>query len=281
MARSRKASCAAARAATRCWTRTTGRGRGRRRRERPGAAPRIHQREALMLDAAGTARATHQAAWRRRPRRGTCSPSWSSATRTARRRPCRRGCRSGPPRYLVGLKPEGWAASRERLKGQVAVVDVRGEPVAGAPVEVDVFARDLLLAPQAAGRRLLRLRARGGDPPRRPALPGRHRCQGRSSIARASRPPRGGSCCRRRRWIPPAAASPPTRKCGSPVTTSGGSRSATATASTSCRSSGATSPARPRACRCACRSARRRRWSPSSARACSTRASWRSAARSP
>ena len=46
-----------------------------------------------------------------------------------------------PAAYLVGLKPDGWAVSRERLTGQVAVIDVRGTPVAGAPVEVEVLTR--------------------------------------------------------------------------------------------------------------------------------------------
>ena len=44
-----------------------------------------------------------------------------------------------PSRWLVGLKPDSWMTSRERLKAQVAVVDARGHPVPGAAVDVDVL----------------------------------------------------------------------------------------------------------------------------------------------
>lgn len=109
-------------------------------RARSGGALLIHQREALVLDAAGTARATIKGLAEAATPQDVLAelefrdPSGETQTVSTR-------VPLWPAAYLVGLKPEGWAASRERLKGQVAVVDVRGAPVAGAPVEVDVFAR--------------------------------------------------------------------------------------------------------------------------------------------
>ncbi|MGH8567803.1 MAG: MG2 domain-containing protein, partial [Gammaproteobacteria bacterium] len=46
-----------------------------------------------------------------------------------------------PARLVVGLKPDGWALSRERLRAQVLVLDLRGQPVRAAKVEVDVLTR--------------------------------------------------------------------------------------------------------------------------------------------
>ncbi len=46
-----------------------------------------------------------------------------------------------PARLVVGLKPDGWALSRERLRTQVLVLDLKGRPVRAAKVEVDVLAR--------------------------------------------------------------------------------------------------------------------------------------------
>ncbi|MCU0560463.1 MAG: MG2 domain-containing protein [Desulfobacterales bacterium] len=42
---------------------------------------------------------------------------------------------------LVGIKMEGWAARKNALDFQVAVVDLSGRPVAGAPVRVELFER--------------------------------------------------------------------------------------------------------------------------------------------
>ncbi len=100
----------------------------------------VHQRQELTLDAAGTARATIT----RLPRAdaplellvelefrdangevqtvATTVPLW-------------------PARWLVGIKPDSWVASREGVKAQVAVVDVSGRPVAGAAVQVDLLER--------------------------------------------------------------------------------------------------------------------------------------------
>src|SRR5262249_58222889 len=42
---------------------------------------------------------------------------------------------------VVGVGVEGGAASGERVAEEAAVVDVSGKPVAGAPVDVEVFER--------------------------------------------------------------------------------------------------------------------------------------------
>ncbi len=44
-------------------------------------------------------------------------------------------------RYLIGIKPDSWAASKESLKFHVAVVDLAGAPVIGANVRVDLLQR--------------------------------------------------------------------------------------------------------------------------------------------
>ena len=46
--------------------------------------------------------------------------------------------------YLVGLKPDGWAASRDTLKLRAAVVDLAGNPVRGARVRIDAFERKVM-----------------------------------------------------------------------------------------------------------------------------------------
>ncbi len=45
---------------------------------------------------------------------------------------------------LVGIKLEEWAAARDSLKFQVAVVDLAGRPVAAAPVTVDLYERRVI-----------------------------------------------------------------------------------------------------------------------------------------
>jgi alpha-2-macroglobulin len=44
-------------------------------------------------------------------------------------------------RYLIGIKPDSWAASKDHLKFQVAVVDISGAPVIGAMVKVNILER--------------------------------------------------------------------------------------------------------------------------------------------
>lgn len=44
-----------------------------------------------------------------------------------------------PSKYIVGVKPDSWASSKDNLKFQAAVVDLNGKPVEGALVLVDLF----------------------------------------------------------------------------------------------------------------------------------------------
>ncbi len=44
-------------------------------------------------------------------------------------------------RYLIGIKPDSWALSKEAFKFHIAVIDLSGKPIAGAPVKVDLFER--------------------------------------------------------------------------------------------------------------------------------------------
>lgn len=46
-----------------------------------------------------------------------------------------------PSKYIVGIKPDSWAASKDDLKFKAAVVDLYGKPVVGAQVNVDIFER--------------------------------------------------------------------------------------------------------------------------------------------
>jgi hypothetical protein len=47
-----------------------------------------------------------------------------------------------PSRVLLGIRPDSWAASRDRLKFAVIAVDLTGAPMAGVPVKVDAFKRE-------------------------------------------------------------------------------------------------------------------------------------------
>ncbi len=47
-----------------------------------------------------------------------------------------------PARIVLGLKPDSWVASKDRLKFTVAAVDLAGAPVAGVQVQTDVFRRE-------------------------------------------------------------------------------------------------------------------------------------------
>jgi hypothetical protein len=48
-----------------------------------------------------------------------------------------------PSRYLIGIKPDSWAVSKESFKFQVAVRDLNGKPVSGAQVKTDIFQRKI------------------------------------------------------------------------------------------------------------------------------------------
>jgi uncharacterized protein YfaS (alpha-2-macroglobulin family) len=46
-----------------------------------------------------------------------------------------------PARWLVGLRAESWAASKDNLRVTAAVVDLAGNPVAQVPVRIEVLER--------------------------------------------------------------------------------------------------------------------------------------------
>ncbi len=46
-----------------------------------------------------------------------------------------------PSRYLIAVKPDGWAASKDAFKFQALVLDLDGKPVANASVSADFFRR--------------------------------------------------------------------------------------------------------------------------------------------
>jgi uncharacterized protein YfaS (alpha-2-macroglobulin family) len=46
-----------------------------------------------------------------------------------------------PSGVYVGIKPEGWAASRKAVRAQIIAVDALGKPLAGRAVSVDVYER--------------------------------------------------------------------------------------------------------------------------------------------
>ena len=107
----------------------------------PGRPPQsVHQREEVTLDAAGTARVTIS----KLPRspvpqdvltevefRDPNGEVLTAATRVA----------LWPARWLVGFRPESWAASRNDLRVTAAVVDLTGKPVAQVPVRIEVLER--------------------------------------------------------------------------------------------------------------------------------------------
>ncbi|HYA31808.1 MAG TPA: MG2 domain-containing protein [Thermodesulfovibrionales bacterium] len=47
-----------------------------------------------------------------------------------------------PSRFIVGIKPDSWASSKEMFKFQTLVLDLSGKPVKDAEVKVDLFRRN-------------------------------------------------------------------------------------------------------------------------------------------
>ena len=119
---------------------TEGEGEDEAVRPLPRGKPTIHQRESLVLDATGAARAT----FTRLPRPVTPlevlaelefrDPNGEVQTVSST-------VPLWPGQWLVGILPDSWVASKERLKAWVAVVDVAGRPVRGAAVTVDLLER--------------------------------------------------------------------------------------------------------------------------------------------
>jgi len=46
-----------------------------------------------------------------------------------------------PSSIVLGIRPDGWAASKDQLKFTVVALDLRGEPVAGVAIRTDAFQR--------------------------------------------------------------------------------------------------------------------------------------------
>lgn len=103
----------------------------------PGRPP-VHQRSEIRLDAGGTARipVTNLP---RSPRPQSLLTELEFRDPNGAAQTVSSTITLWPSRRLVGIKPDGWVASRERVRAQVAVVDVTGRPLAGIPVAVDVF----------------------------------------------------------------------------------------------------------------------------------------------
>ena len=129
------------------------------------ASPAVHsKRQTLTLDAAGTARATdRQPADRSTTLRELLAeveyrdPNGEVQTAAAT-------VPLWPAALLPGIEAEHWAGAKEQLTAKVAVVDT--DAASRSPARrcrSTRFDAHALLASQAPGRRLLRLRARRGD----------------------------------------------------------------------------------------------------------------------
>jgi alpha-2-macroglobulin len=108
----------------------------------PRSGPAIHQREQLTLDDTGTGRvtitrvppaATPQELLAELEFRDPAGEVQTVSTRVP----------LWPATRLVGVRPESYETLGGDLKAHVAVVDLAGKAVAGAPVSVDVFERKL------------------------------------------------------------------------------------------------------------------------------------------
>jgi uncharacterized protein YfaS (alpha-2-macroglobulin family) len=115
-------------------------GEGSAARTTSQAVRAVHQREDLVLDGAGTARAVIA----RLPRVPAVQhvlaeleyrdPNGEAQTASTR-------VTLWPGNRLAGIRVDSWVASRESVKVTAAVADLTGRPVAGAPVEVDLYER--------------------------------------------------------------------------------------------------------------------------------------------
>jgi uncharacterized protein YfaS (alpha-2-macroglobulin family) len=108
----------------------------------PSPAAAVHQRQELTLDAAGTTRATVTDLPKAAVPQTVLTelefrdPNGETQTVSAR-------VPLWPARWLVGIRPQAWAASRESVRAEVVVLDVAGKPVVGAPVAVNVLERKI------------------------------------------------------------------------------------------------------------------------------------------
>ncbi len=185
-----------------------------------------------------------------------------------------------PSRVLLAVKPDSWAAAKDRLKFTVAAVDLAGRPAAGLRVRVDAFKREYY----SHRRRLIGGFYAYDYGSETTAVGSGELCAGETDahglLACDVTPACGGRPHPARAGAATPTATPPSPAPtpGSPPTRNGRSPAPTTTASTSCPNASATSRARRRASRCARRSRKRRCWSRSSARACWRRSCARSSA---
>jgi uncharacterized protein YfaS (alpha-2-macroglobulin family) len=109
--------------------------------ESPTARPQRGTDLPLTLDASGGARATiPNIAQSAAPRDLLAELEYrdpNGETLTAARRVA-----LWPAKIVLGIKPDSWVASKERLKFTVVAVDLAGKPVAGVRVRTDAFKRE-------------------------------------------------------------------------------------------------------------------------------------------
>ena len=107
----------------------------------PASRPQRGTDLPLMLDAAGGGRATIRNVDKsEQPRDMVAELEYrdpNGETLTAARRVA-----LWPAKIVLGIKPDSWAATKERLKFTVVAVDLTGKPVAGVRVRTDAFKRD-------------------------------------------------------------------------------------------------------------------------------------------
>ncbi len=96
---------------------------------------------AVTLDAAGGARATVKNVPKSDTARDMVAemeyrdPNGETLTAAAR-------VTLWPSAVVLGIKPDGWVASKDRLKFTVVALDLRGQPVAGVAIKTDAFKRE-------------------------------------------------------------------------------------------------------------------------------------------
>jgi uncharacterized protein YfaS (alpha-2-macroglobulin family) len=108
--------------------------------EDDGTTPKIHQRLALTLDAAGTGRAT-VTDLKPTTMPVTLRTELEFRDPTGQVQTAAASVPIWPAKVLVAIAPDERAGARDTVGARIAVVDVAGQPVAGAPVRVDALSR--------------------------------------------------------------------------------------------------------------------------------------------
>lgn len=105
-----------------------------------GGMPAIHQRSTATLDEAGTTRLVISSL----PRSSAAQEALAELEfhdPNGQVQTIARTVPLWPAKWLVGVKPEDWARTRDKLVVQAAVIDIAGQPVSGAHVQVEIFER--------------------------------------------------------------------------------------------------------------------------------------------